>query len=78
VEEQEAQQERADVGHAVHGVDEQHALDPGQVHPARRVVANLVASRRITTTIAETIQNGRVSLSRLGRPFRFHAQRLST
>jgi len=38
----------------------------------------LVASRRITTTIAETIQNGRVSLSRLGRPFCFHAQRLST
>jgi len=38
----------------------------------------LVASRRITTTIAETIQNGTVSLSRLGPPFRFHAQRLST
>jgi hypothetical protein len=29
-------------------------------------------------TMAETIQNGRVSRSRLGRPFRFHAQRLST
>ena len=41
VEEQEAQQERADVGHAVHGVDVEHALDPGQVHPARRVVREL-------------------------------------
>ena len=41
VEEQEAQQERAHVGHAVHGVDEQHALGPAQVHPARRVVAEL-------------------------------------
>jgi len=32
----------------------------------------------MATTMAETIQNGRVSLRRFGRPFRFHAQRLST
>jgi len=38
----------------------------------------LVASVRMTTTIAETTQNGRISFSRLGRPFSFHAQRLST
>ena len=35
------------------------------------------ASVRMTTTMAETTQNGRVSFSRFGRPFRFHAQRLS-
>ena len=37
-----------------------------------------MASVRMTITIAETTQNGRVSFSRFGRPFRFHAQRLST
>jgi len=38
----------------------------------------LVATVRMATTIAETIQNGRISFSRLGRPFCFHAQRMST
>jgi hypothetical protein len=32
----------------------------------------------MATTMAETTQKGRVSFSTLGRPFRFHAQRLST
>jgi hypothetical protein len=32
----------------------------------------------MATTMADTIQKGSVSFIRFGRPFRFHAQRLST
>ena len=39
---------------------------------------SFVASVKITNTIAETTQNGRVSFSRFGLPLRPNAQRAST
>ena len=41
-------------------------------------MANQLFSEQMATTMAETTQKGKVSFSRLGRPFRFHAHRLST